>query len=515
MLYMRDEGGFSGKTEKPVRVLLAGGPLAGNHALARWLAQHGYAVAAALPAEESAAIVDQAPDLAIVLADLAEVDSFEVCRGLRADESTESVPVLLVCDRDTRVDWLEGMPGVFDVIREPYREDDLLARVRMLLKLKHLDDDVHNLQRQLYTSQKMECVGALTAGVAHEFNNLMCAVMGFAEMAKADGGTDLAALRESAEISYETAQRAAATAATILAFSRGKTDQKTVGSVNDVVWDAVRLLQKNMASAGITLRMDLGELPPTQFSAGPLQQVFLNLIINAWHAMLEATGERLVTVTTRCEHESRISISVRDTGVGIAVADQERIFTPFYTTKKGGAGSVAGSGLGLPLVLRVVKDHGGTVQLDSAPGKGACFTVLLPVQGQTAAGSGTSPSALSIRKRSVLIVDDEEGSRRVLMRLLLKRGHDCCAVASMAEAMSILLGRKFDLIVMDLILPESDGVTNIQRLREEGIATPILICTGQMDGDAIERGLQAGASGVVHKPFSAARFIATMNECLG
>jgi DNA-binding response OmpR family regulator len=81
--------------------------------------------------------------------------------------------------------------------------------------------------------------------------------------------------------------------------------------------------------------------------------------------------------------------------------------------------------------------------------------------------------------------------------------------------MSILLGRKFDLIVMDLILPESDGVTNIQRLREEGIATPILICTGQMDGDAIERGLQAGASGVVHKPFSAARFIATMNECLG
>jgi two-component system, cell cycle sensor histidine kinase and response regulator CckA len=428
---------------------------------------------------------------------------------------TSDSPLLVIAGANYDSTCLLGRDGICDLLRAPFASGDLLIRTQLLLSLRSRIREVGRLENQLQAAQRLECVGALAAGVTHEFNNLMCAVMGFAEMARDSGGTDIEALRECAEISYQTAQRAAATASNLLSFSRHAKTERMPGDLNDAISAAIKLSRSTVAQHGVQVAFKKSQLPVCFFAFGPMQQVFMNLILNGCQAMEKAASRELLVKATE-DGESRIIISISDSGYGISPDNMESIFTPFFSTKTQCTAERKGSGLGLSIVDQVVRDHGGTVHVASEVGRGTTFTIRLPVgapdQNQNDASSIVPESDAA--KNRVLVVDDEEGSRRVQERLLSMRGHRVFAASSMSEAFALILSQNPELIVLDMIMPDSRGPENIRNIRSRGIETPILICTGQIDGDLIEQGLKAGANGVVTKPFSASEFFSAMEACM-
>lgn len=461
------------------------------------------------------------PGLVIVAEKGSSVLSSDMSRRLREEADVEEVPFLLVCDAESSLEVLAGSEGVVDFLRRPFGRDDLMARVKVLLTIRQKAVDLSEMRQQLHNAQKLECVGALAAGVAHEFNNMMCSVMGFAELALEGGGMDIAALKESAEISCETAKRATAAARSLLAFSRQATSAKAVGNLNDAVVAAMRLLQRDMEKSGIKIVTELKDLPPTRFAIGSMQQVFLNLIINSWHSMAGTSGVKTLNVRSWAENNQRVYVSVSDTGIGIHPSRHERIFEPFYTTKTGdNSGQIKGSGLGLAIVREVLREHGGTIRVESEEDKGARFIVTLPVETAPVEVTATEkfdPAAFTLpfnRGYSILVVDDEEQNRKAICRLLKKHGHTVFSASNMAEAVPLVWSNKLDLIVLDLVMPGASGDDNVRSLIDQGVDVPILICTGNVDGVAIRKALEAGACGVVTKPFSASEFLSEMHACI-
>ncbi len=512
MLYFTCDGVDGATLQQLEQVLVIGNdPVARNH-VDQILKSNGYATQQA-PLDTDDAISSHSGIIVAVTQDDSAQDAARVEQLAEACRTT-GTPLLVIAGAAYESECLLGHGGICDFLRVPFTGGDLLIRTQHLQGLRLRIREVGRLEGQLEAAQRLECVGALAAGVTHEFNNLMCAVMGFAEMARDGGGTDLEALRECAEISYQTAQRAAATASNLLAFSRHAKTERMPGDLNDAIAAAIKLACSTVAQHGIRVDFRRSQLPVCFFAFGPMQQVFMNLILNACQAMEDA-DRRELRIKAAVDGASRIIISISDSGYGISPENMESIFTPFFSTKTQCPSERKGSGLGLSVVDQVVRDHGGTVHVASELGQGTTFTIRLPV-GEPDEGQGDTDivTASALDQKRVLVVDDEEGSRRVLERLLSKRGHRVHAASSMAEAFPILLSQKPELIVLDMIMPDSRGPENIRNIRSRGIKTPILICTGQIDGVLIEQGLAAGAEGVVTKPFSASEFFNAMDACM-
>jgi len=460
------------------------------------------------------------PDF-VIIADIGSgFLSSDSSKRLKEEADAEEIPVLFICNKDSSLESLAGSDGIIDYLRRPFEREDILARIKILLKVRQQMKELQEIKERLHSAQKLECVGALAAGVAHEFNNMMCSVLGFAELALQDDATDVAALKESAEISCETAKRATAAARSLLAFSRQATSAKAMGNLNDAILAAVRLLMRDMEKSGIKIIMELGELPEINFAIGSMQQVFLNLIINSWHAMTDWNGEKTVKIRSWAEEGQRVYASVADTGIGIPKSRHEKIFEAFFTTKTGETGNVKGSGLGLAIIKEVIRDHGGAIRVNSEEGKGAEFIITLPVEsviGSPDQGHAFNTDAFTLpygRKYSVIVIDDEDQNRKAIARLLKKNGHKVISASSMAEAVPLLWSNKLDLIVLDLIMPGPSGDENVRNLRDQGLEIPIMICTGHVDDVAIKKALDAGANGVVTKPFSGSEFLSEMHACI-
>ncbi len=488
--------------------------------IANTLVGQGYKVTSGSDYNAAVKIISENQPGLIVLAVSPEATGrvTDIYRVMGEKEAAEEISALLICDASTSLDDLSGLPGTRDILRRPYERYDLIARVKLLWQLKEAEKEAEKLRFQLVKAQKMECLGALASGVAHEFNNLMFCVMGFAELARTDDSDNIEALKESADISYETAQRAVSVARSLLAFSRQSRSEKEIGNLNEAAKAAVRLLKADLDKSGIKTELQLGDLPETLFAFGPIQQVFLNLIINSWHAMVDTDSEKKLLVKTEKTPEGKLRMSVTDTGRGISDADQKKIFEPFYTTKgSDGLEERQGSGLGLVIVKEVIKDHNGIIRVESGEGSGTTFLIELPVQTEkeVALGEGSvSIKGCPSRRLSVLVVDDEESNRTILNRILVKCGHKTYLAANPAEAAGLLWGNDIDLITMDLIMAGRDGVAAIKELREQGIETPILVCTGCCEEKTIDAAMAAGANEIVKKPFSSSEFVSKVEKCV-
>jgi len=229
------------------------------------------------------------------------------------------------------------------------------------------------LRRQLSQAQKLEAIGQLVSGVAHELNNPLAAVMAYAQIVLS--GTDLQGddLQAMETIVHET-KRAAKIVSSLLTFARQHQPERTITDVNQIVTDTIALRRYALTDQRILLTLDLDDtLPLTWADNFQIQQVLLNLISNAEHALREWGGGRSLTIATELRGET-IALSVSDTGPGISAADVEQIFNPFFTTK--GVGE--GTGLGLAISDGIVREHGGRIRVESTPGAGASFIVELP-----------------------------------------------------------------------------------------------------------------------------------------
>jgi len=371
--------------------------------------------------------------------------------------------------------------------------------------------EVKRLEEQLIQAEKLAAMGQMLAGVAHELNNPLTAILGASELVRDRAGIDENTKRQ-LEMTHRQARRAARIVQNLLEFSRPAAPQKKALDLNSVVDRTLQLHEHSLRRNSIQVDFHPSPgLPSTIGDANQLIQVFLNLVGNAEQAIREIRPSGRIQIRLG-QRGARIFATVQDDGPGIKPEVLPRIFDPFFTTKRPGGGT----GLGLSICMSIVREHGGDMEVESLPAGGAAFTVYLPVsvaesqrskREQDSSGSGEMmlPQEL-LKNRPILVVDDEESIRMLLMEGLASHGLkvDCAGTAE--EALSLVLRGRYDAILCDLNLsgsgPNADGYNVAQRLKiAAGASKPELIyMSGDVVGDS--EGSSAGLSfRRLQKPF--------------
>lgn len=365
------------------------------------------------------------------------------------------------------------------------------------------------LEDQLRQAQKLEAVGMLAGGVAHDFNNILTAVLGFAEQIEQElpGAHPCQGLARQVQ---KAAQRGAQLTHQLLAFGRKQV-------VRTEVFDAALLVEETLPMVrqllGPEIRLEVTREPGTcvRIDKVQFQQVLLNLVVNARDAM--PTGGRLSIVVRPhpVDEPSRVLLSVRDTGCGMDERVRERLFEPFFTTKDPGKGS----GLGLSTVYGIVTQAGGTVTVDSSPGAGATFDVLWPAA-TASATEAPLPEAVTTppRRARVLLVEDDDANRELAARILRMHGHTLLLADSGEAALQLAseVG-EIDLLVTDMVMPGISGRTVAERLLAERPGLRVLVVSGFLSDDELRRGTDPRWA-LLQKPFTATELLGAVQARL-
>lgn len=345
------------------------------------------------------------------------------------------------------------------------------------------------LERQLRRSQRMEAIGTLAGGIAHDFNNTLASIITCSEMAIEEAPSD-GSLKELLDVILRSGLRGKDLVKQILTFSRQGEQERRIVRAELIVGECIKLLRASLpASIEISLNLDkdLGMInsDPTQ-----IQQIVMNLCTNAVHAMhkqgrgtmdISLMNLHLEAYDTVRLHDLKpghyLQLNVRDSGHGMDEATMERIFDPFFTTK----GQTEGTGLGLSVVHGIIKNHGGAISVESKPGKGAMFSVLLPCVESTAQPEICDKQA-SVRAggESILLVDDEDDVLFAAQRMLKQLGYNVAACSDPRQALQLFRDQPgdFDLVVTDQTMPHMNGTELARELTLIRSDLPVILCTG-------------------------------------
>ena len=376
----------------------------------------------------------------------------------------------------------------------------LSAIVRDLTERKRIDAELRRQREALYQTEKLATMGTVLAGVAHELNNPLTAVTGYAGLLRQELAGTPSATR--AEAIAHAADRCASIVRNFLALARRHPPERQLVRLNDIARDAAELLAYHLRVDRIEVVLDLVEgLPVLWADPHQLHQVVVNLITNARDELRKSPAPRLLTLRTRADAaRGRVSLDVEDTGPGIAVEIRDRIFEPFFTTKPVGQGT----GLGLSLCHGIVESHGGSVSLVSDPGRGAIFRVELPVVAPPATPGQRNAEAPSVvTSKRILVVDDERLVLQLLGEMLGADHHTVDTVADGTQALEQLRRASYDLILSDVRMPYLDGpglYRALERRRPE-LCRRFVLMTGDVLSAEIQTFLeQTGVPGL-SKPF--------------
>jgi len=402
----------------------------------------------------------------------------------------------------------------------------VIAFVRDISERRRAVEEQQRLQTRIQHGQKLESLGVLAGGVAHEFNNLLTGIVGNADLALMNVSATSPA-RDNILGIETSAKRAADLCKQMLAYSgKGRFVVRPL-DLNEAVREMTRLLEVSV-SKGVVIEQDLmPELPTIEGDATQLRQVILNLVTNA----SEAIGRREGTVRIRtgaipCRQEDLVDtfldehlpegtyvyVEVSDTGCGMKEEMVGRIFDPFFTTK------FAGRGLGLAAVLGIVRSHRGTVQVTSEVGRGTTFRVLLPAV-RRGARVGARGSALAGEWRgrgSVLVIDDEETVREITQRMVEKFGFKGLSAASGAEGVEVFRRQADEIVavVLDLTMPHKGGEETFRELRAIRDDARVILSSGYSESDLVRRLEGCGIAGFIQKPYQAATLVAKIREAI-
>jgi nitrogen-specific signal transduction histidine kinase/CheY-like chemotaxis protein len=380
--------------------------------------------------------------------------------------------------------------------------DEAGAPVRMVGAM--IDITAHRtLEAQLRQAQKMEAIGQLAGGVAHDFNNILQAATLDLSMLRSTPGLPGKAAGHAHDIDGAL-ERAATLTRQLLVFSRREAMRRRPLDLNTKLMDLARMLRRTIGE-DIALHLDLAPgTIPIAADPGMIDQVLLNLVLNARDAM--PRGGRLAISTTLARGEA--CITVQDSGAGIPQTDLPRIFEPFFTTKEPGHGT----GLGLATVHGIVEQHGGRVEVDSTPMRGSTFRVYLPTSDGAAAADAVPPSTSTHGRETILLVEDEAIVRRSLRQVIEQAGYTVVEAESGPVALSSWdrLHGAIDLVLTDLVMP--DGMTGrdlVAQLETRNPAVRAIYITGYA------RQLEAGARHeILHKPVPADQLLGRIRASL-
>ncbi len=377
---------------------------------------------------------------------------------------------------------------------------------------KQSEEEKELLQAQLQQAQRLETVGTLAGGIAHDFNNILTAIIGFSQLAKRMVEPDSPA-SQAMENALTASFRAKDLVKQLLSFSRRSPQEKAPLVLTPIIKEITKLLRATI-QASIEIKTETpSELHPILADPAQIHQLIMNLCANAAQAM-ENGGVLTIRVSNfqldnldllsapDLKPGPYVSLSVCDTGSGIDPEIVSRIFDPFFTTKD----LDKGTGLGLSVVHGIVKSHHGNIRVESKPGKGTVFTILLPAYSEAAAIEGKKEARKTAHGRGehILFVDDEEALTMLAGVSLKNFGYQITAVNSSQQALKLFreTPTRFDLVVTDLAMPQMNGdkmAREILALRPE---IPIILCTGYDNDTGVNNAMQAGVRRLLMKPYS-------------
>jgi PAS domain S-box-containing protein len=373
----------------------------------------------------------------------------------------------------------------------------MVVNARDITERKHLEEQLHH-------SQRLEAVGRLAGGIAHDFNNLLMVITGYSHMLL-DGMHPSDPARQDLEQVVKASERATDLTRQLLAFSRRQGVRASLVNLNALVQEMDRMLRRVLGEdIELTVKLAPG-LKTVRADPGQIEQVILNMVVNAREAM--PNGGQLVIETTNCVLPRRdsVMVSIRDNGIGMDSQVLLRVFEPFFTTKE------HGTGLGLATSYGIIKENGGELRVDSTPGRGTCFQIELPVVEQMPE-DGQLPAETRAPRgtETILLVEDEDGVRRVVESMLKRHGYQVLSSASSKEALATAERHRgvIHLLITDMVMPGMSGRKMAECLASSRPEMKVLYVSGYGDAKAQDD------AHFLQKPFSTEELATKIREML-
>ncbi|MGD9873720.1 MAG: ATP-binding protein [Kiritimatiellia bacterium] len=380
------------------------------------------------------------------------------------------------------------------------------------------------LEAHLRQAQKMEAIGMLAGGIAHDFNNVLSSILGFSSFLLSKVGQESELYRPLSLIE-KSAVHAADLTRQLLAFSQKKSPEQIPVSLNNVIRGVVGILEHSLKkNIRVETRFD-NNLPAVMGDQGQLNQIIMNLCINASEAM-EGEGGTLKIETQFRPLTPRekgvlldvpgnlVCLSVSDTGKGMSEEVVEHIFDPFYTTKT----SAGGTGLGLSIVYGLVSKHGGDIRVETRQNKGSCFTIYLPPSRSTEEQAAPGEEAPRTRGHgTLLVIDDDEIILEMVSNVLTNGGYKVLTAASGEAGVDLLRNNPgaIDLVLLDMIMPGMDGEVTFNALKEIEPGLAVVLTSGLARAEHCAKLIQRGAKGMISKPYTSARLLNDIQRVMG
>jgi PAS domain S-box-containing protein len=376
------------------------------------------------------------------------------------------------------------------------------------------------LQEYLFQSQKMESIGVLAGGIAHDFNNILTAILGHASIMRRSALEDKA--MRSLNVIEDASRKAGRMISKLLGFARKSNYEFVSINLNDIVYETVRLLER-IIDVKISLSVDLdNRLPPIQGDMNQMEQVIMNLIVNARDAMPKGGSIIIKTIAKTIVKDMTdvppyvlpgeyVLLSITDTGMGMGKDVLNRIFEPFYTTKERGKGT----GLGLSMVYGTVKEHKGYIVVQSEPGMGTVFTIYLPVLESAIRTEVKRPVTSVSGNETVLIVDDEHDILKAMQDTLSSHGYKVFAVSDPISALDIVkkMPRDIDLVITDIVMPRLNGKELISQIKTINSDVKVLAISGYTKYVAQTEEI-GEINGFLQKPFESYYLLSVVRRIL-
>ncbi len=490
----------------------------------------------------SIAASDPQPDLILLDIVLVDMDGYAVLERLKASVDTREIPVIFVTARDSTEDEEYGFDrGAVDYITKPVRPPVVLARVHLHLSLQQAQRELaeqntrleetlaertaelEQSQRQIMQAEKMAAIGLLAGGIAHDFNNILSPIIGYTEMALEDIGRDHS-LNKPLQQVHKAGMRAKDLVSRILIVARKTEYEKKPVRVSLIVKEALQLLRASLPS---TIAMQSRSAPDAAHGAvlgepTKIHQILMNICTNAAHAMKGTDGTLKVSLTTdlidpdlalsqHAEPGPCLKLTIADTGHGMPPEIRQKIFEPYFTTKDQGEGT----GLGLSVVYGIVQSLKGCITVESQPGLGTTFQVMLPLITDTDSPQPLEKRPLPQRSGTVLLVDDEIVLVDMVRGMLERFGYTVVACDRSTEALAAFNREpaRFDLVLTDQTMPQMTGIQlagNILGIRPD---IPIILCSGFNELATLEQAKAMGIHEMLAKPFSARQLAEAIETC--
>jgi PAS domain S-box-containing protein len=396
----------------------------------------------------------------------------------------------------------------------PVHGGRLFQAIRDITQRKRAEEARKLLEQKAQLASRLASVGELASGVAHEINNPLTGVIGYAHLllSRKDISRDV---RHDLEIINEGSQRVAGIVKKLLAFARQTKPEQRYVNINELVRNTLELRAYELSASNIRVTLQLTrDMPMTIADPGQLQQVFLNLIINAETEMKLAHDKGKLSIKTE-RMNNTLRITFKDTGPGIAKENLETIFDPFFTTREVGQGT----GLGLSVCHGIITEHNGRIWAESQPGKGAAFIIELPLVTEEGQYEPTEPvieETARVAKAKILVVDDEPVIRQLISKVLGEQGHTVETIDNAASALKMVKSKRYRLILLDIKMPGMSGVELYKQFQKiaPSLTKRVVFITGDVMGKRTIAFLDKTKTPYIMKPFDARELKTQVNRIL-